>query len=1168
MYHPGRSGFKGNNYQTLAALALFLQYLKDPTFLHIKMEWPGSVDFTYVFTGDHKILCEAKDREGGLHDSDLKKCAANLEANLKETVDASDEILFICNEFKSDTFKLIQRLKFWLLEDPQKELIKKGFKPELLKTLSKFRLWEQPKNALEAITYSLFSQAIPFWLPEEDIEEVVHSILLKNFHWGSAEGNVYTRENIELEIQKQAVKAKKKSTIFNEKYTNYGKQIDKIYSAVKKGDLEVGHSEITALSQDPSLMYLLLDKLKAEDNLKLDNWKSVWNACKIRYPLQLFDVFGSNIATKENREFVLSFVETSLDQLNTFYFDTYFEPGLAKLLTAIVQKDNSLDQAILSILRKQFAKYDQELFYLSSNQDKLHRKSDLCITLQSLYRNSTKKDAKERICNFIVDTFNLIEDDGDFSYCTPREIFQILKQYLNDDDNEYFEQRFVELTSKLAAQHVRFYRYEFGYDFEGLDAVGNPIMFYGHDYQVLEKHFVRVTLIPALRDLNRETRWKLIKEHCVVEREHVTKHKPDFLNRVAIPFVLEEYAEGNSEALLILRRYLSSSKVSSNIKESIYQFLKTSKLTDDQKWELSEITFDSEPLSPLVEQIVADLAFKGRQEAIAQIELWADNPGYLHRTLISDSNLFPNMEKLLCHAPHRATTMLKKLVHNVSFINALRQNQINEFYRLFARVITKSPSAWSIWDELKDKETLSVNEQQIVSGTLHDLCFFNGQKMLAKAFSAANAITSDYNKFVTKFSFFHSRQLFIQFFAEYAANEKEDPIPSFDIIKRFVNDPDPSNENDSNDPNGQFNYHKQILENKYPPGMRGVRAYAAFALVRAIRPGIESRMDEMISVVRSLTNDNNFHVRQLSCFALNRLAETRNSTTDGIRFISKPQAKEIEEIAFDMLEDDENKRPALQVAMADVFSRLKSIDFDHAMTAVSYFVKADSEALKKFLSAVIYFAELRHDFNIKQALKFQRVIFQLIKRDSGIKSTIAWYMSRLSNELNTEGKRYVYKTLKYVHELVEKYDQDAFEYIYSLIEDNMRNPKYTRELLFVYKKCIAREYEYLITHPNYARRMSAPYYRNGEMLEIIFAESKEEFLNVLEMLSKYPLVCNVGDLKHSIDLLFQIPPSYRLRVEAILDDLIRRYPILHEKRKLWEKRGTVVKTGSDSAHHS
>jgi len=229
--HPGRNIFRGTNYQTLAALALFLQYLKIPSFLSIQLETPGAIDFTLVFADEHKIVCEAKDRKDGLDESKLKAFVKNLYKNEKEAVDAADEILVICNQCNQSltrTFEQIESLRFWPQEVLEEELAKKGYDRELGKLLSKLRLWEQPKNILEDLVYLLFSQAIGFWLSQEDIEEVVRSILLESFHWGSAEGNVYKREDIECEIQSQASKAKTRSTIFNEKWTSYEKQINKL----------------------------------------------------------------------------------------------------------------------------------------------------------------------------------------------------------------------------------------------------------------------------------------------------------------------------------------------------------------------------------------------------------------------------------------------------------------------------------------------------------------------------------------------------------------------------------------------------------------------------------------------------------------------------------------------------------------------------------------------------------------------------------------------------------------------------------------------------------------------------------------------------------------------------------------------------------------------------
>jgi hypothetical protein len=254
-----------------------------------------------------------------------------------------------------------------------------------------------------------------------------------------------------------------------------------------------------------------------------------------------------------------------------------------------------------------------------------------------------------------------------------------------------------------------------------------------------------------------------------------------------------------------------------------------------------------------------------------------------------------------------------------------------------------------------------------------------------------------------------------------------------------------------------------------------------------------------------------------------------------------------------MLKDPENNKVALQGAMARIFNQLRCIDFDRATEAVDYFVDADSEALRAYLSTIIYFAELVEHFSEKQKLTFRDLLFHLIEIDSSTKSTIAWHMWKLSNTKSSSGESYLKKTLKYVHKIVKKYDQDAFSSIYSLTRDHINDAECQNELLSVYKKCIAKESQYLRTHPNYPKKMSVPYYRNGEMLVTIFTLNKEDFLWIFKVLSQYPPECYLGDIKNIVDLLFEIPGSLQQDVADIFQNLVERYPGLYEKKKQWEE---------------
>ena len=119
--------------------------------------------------------------------------------------------------------------------------------------------------------------------------------------------------------------------------------------------------------------------------------------------------------------------------------------------------------------------------------------------------------------------------------------------------------------------------------------------------------------------------------------------------------------------------------------------------------------------------------------------------------------------------------------------------------------------------------------------------------------------------------------------------------------------------------------------------------------------------------------------------------------------------------------------------------------------------------------------------------------------------------------------------------------------------DHINDTDYQKELLSVYKECLVKELQYLKAHPEDPKRLSAPYYENGEMLEIIFGLSKEDFLWTFKILLQYPIECYIGDIHNAVELLFQIPQSSQADVEDIFCNLVKRFPLLYEKKKLWEE---------------
>jgi len=96
MSKQGQYNYKGIDFQAKAALALFLQHLRLPSFLYIQLEAPNFEDFNLVFNDGRKIICESKDWKRNFSFSHLKMI---LQSVLKKNIlQKNDEILVICTK--------------------------------------------------------------------------------------------------------------------------------------------------------------------------------------------------------------------------------------------------------------------------------------------------------------------------------------------------------------------------------------------------------------------------------------------------------------------------------------------------------------------------------------------------------------------------------------------------------------------------------------------------------------------------------------------------------------------------------------------------------------------------------------------------------------------------------------------------------------------------------------------------------------------------------------------------------------------------------------------------------------------------------------------------------------------------------------------------------------
>jgi hypothetical protein len=1150
---PGKDVFSGISYQAHAAFALFLQYLKDPEFNHIHLEAPDWADFNLVFNDGHKIICEAKSIGRGVQDHTVRNILKKIEK--AKHIDEKDEILIVCNKYSARVFEIAKYYKY-MPESYDRLLDEKGYTEEGKKLIPKLKVWKVEKDTLKSIIYLLFFELIGFWLPDGDINRVIRSILIEDIYEGSEKGSTFSRNEIYENIRLLAEEIRDSSTSFNDNLKSKEEQIKTIIRDVRSNRPRKGRRDIAALSQKPDLMFLLLDELKRRKRLDLAQWDTLWRACLTHiYPYALFDVFEMHMKSKNNRVYILEFLENNFARFSNFYSEGYFETKIAKILNVIVEKDPEKHKIVLKIIQEQIEKYGLDIFYLKQDNSAVYKLAELSKTITLLFLKA-KDDMRNEIYKFIVNTFNLVGDEGDSIQYTPRNIFQIIKSYLNDKRNLLFEHRFLDLCQHLSEQYNRFYK-QFGkeLEFDGWELIGSSISLFAGKYTVSDRQFITKVLIPSLGELEEEYRWDFVCKHCVTSARKVSKERPDFLNRAAIPFVMQKYKEGNERALGILKEFLHSRKGIPNKSELIYQELVGLDCSDEGKWLLVDISLRRYgiPVNPFVEIIVGNLARSGHKEALGQLRTWAKDTRYYQTPIFGERQLISNINKLLDNHQKEAIAIFKEFVTGEYFKNTLESFYIIDVSSLFSEIIlTNTEKGWRMWDGQNRAKKLTSNQQRLLVGTLGKLAEKKDTEYRDSIIRRVTSMTEEYKVFVRKFNDGYARQQVLDIVEELVKGGL-DPSSGLSIIKRFTADPDPSIENEPDDSQGEFNYHKKIENGQFPNIITSVRGKIPWVLQHVIKPGIEQEIDTVIQMVNSLTNDNNLYVRLQACVALARLVQSSNWKIGNRRFIKKEIARRIEDIAFDMLKDVRNEAPAIQQGLAQVFNYMRSIGFKRAYKASRYFAQAHDEARNDYIATIIYFSEFHPSFKEKTKRRFRDILYSLIDSSDSAKRKIAWHMWTMAKMEVKGGDDHLGIALKYLWKLAEKYDRETFKSLYMLMKENIGNKTYRRKLASLYSICIKNESEYLTAHEDYESRAWAAFHDNGDILNAIYKFNKELYIENLKILIAYPKECHIGNIRDTIDNLYNMPNQYDEDISGIFESLMQRSAVYYEPKEKWER---------------
>lgn len=1213
MSKQGQANYKGVNAQAWAAMSLFLQYLRYTDFSYIQLEAPEFEDFNLVFNDGHKIICESKDWKQEFGYSNLKKILSNILK--KTTIGEKDEILIICTKLNDDLRSRVEHMKYGS-QFLAPEFKKKGFSDQQIAVLDRVKFWKVQQEDNHLIVYALFSELLDFWLPEDELECKADSILIKRIYEGSAKGKVYKREDIISEIDSMRKKASKYSGYFDDERVKTEVQLQNLIKAVDNNNApEWALNQLSALTSKPALMSFALDRIKDKKIDKLADWSDLWELYKIyRFSFTLFRIFENNLHTAGNKKYILQFFRDSINEIRRFYQRDFFDVDVVKITKKILEddKNNKFINDAFEIVKKLITEKRDDIFYLKAQRDSSWERGEVAKLLKEIYLKADSK-LKEDIYKLIINTFNLVKDDGSYSHYTPREIFEILHYWLGDD----FRINFKKIINKIISQFQELYgEYRKKDVFSGWELSGGMTSGVNHHYTVGDRHFIGFVLEPAIREYydkskNKKQSWNFIIQNCIsktndkvknkVIKRAVGKNRPDFLNRAALPIVLERYKSADKktsdEAFEILKEFILSRRGIPHKSDLIYQTLRgDSQISDDKKWKLIEVSMNKYgvPVSVFVEEIVSGLANKGNKEAKKALQDWLKNPEY-YKKFRFEMNIIQNIRTIFDSDFEYAVSLFEQFINSEYFINKQDSFESYDVARLLYDILKKdNKRGLEIIGQIVKHKKLTKNQQIILSFSLFN---YGGNDqsddigLLEKVYSEfidpfLNDLNNDTDKIVERLSFSQAREAFVQFAERLARNKKIEE--ALRIIKVFINDPDPYLPGkDPEDLKNEYNEHQRIEKGEEPHSITSTRGWCGWVLMKCSILDGRDYIGQIIDLTERLVKDKNWYVKHMACFTLSQLAQNRLTVLPDnkkVLFFGKDteealeRSKRVEKIAFDLLKEaakaSDNVQKAMAKSILTAFDHIRILNEKDALTFVNTFKNFTDEAIAEAAPLFIFFAEFRKDaykdwkwktdkyyndltqFDDK---KFKKILLEVIdKLEPKQRFRFAAQFEHLLRDLNYEqdNAEDLFKmAYKYLDYLAGEYNHELSNIIYMTIKNEMAKKRHFNEWHKLFLKYLKKEKEFY--DKNFKQKDTVdmywwPSYYNSDILMFVYNEiGKNKFLEALDIITQFPREVDFNVNDNIISLLDKFSKTSKT-IKGIVTRLFEKNPSkYYELRNKW-----------------
>ena len=1139
----GASAQAGFNAQNWAALSLFMQFSRYSDFLGIELEQAGLGDFVLKFK-NRKTISESK--KTNINYADLRNILDTI-----PNIEPSDEILIICTSLSENLKSDLEHRKY--SPETDKRLRKNHkFEDKHIDVLSQVKFWVVDSSMNEEVIRNLIIERYEFWLPDDELKDLVSNVLVEKIIKNSINANIYTKAEFDAEMEERKQKIKEKDD-YQVATKSAKDQIAQLVNEIENPNTTRLFSEnrIKAILADQRLHWFSMQELTRRDTLELRSWDLYWTPTFGSYfSSQVLDVFKKHMKISEDARYVVDFLEANASRLRFKYMEEHSIHTASSILVDAAKIDSSLVDQCLIVLKTLFKFITEDVLYESAGSDSKDAwvLKELTDDLHKLYRISTDT-TKLDVVKFIYDNFEIADEELHLTINQPSSLMHILKEYLVDNPSEF--NTFVNEINKDYIKQSTKYRI----DFDGWELMGGGVSNFGGEFSVGDKTFVKYILEPFINNLENKDAWALADQYVTAKISLVSLEKPDYINRAFVPFLMQEYMNGNSKAEKILTAFIKARKGIPHKTELIYQAVRDSRvLSLDQKWELLKIGLSEYgyPITIFMDQILWQLLDAGHDEAFKTFSALLANTEYMARQSRFDSTVITSLSKTI-NNPNTFKEGLKLLQ---AYLDSDYFNFVDSFDAYDAKgpilsVLSLNESAGLDLIKSLIENKVNDNTQRVFGAVIRDV----DAKMAAIIFKDIIKPLMIRHKNAPSLAKIipntETRGNFVWLAEKLAKNGKfEDALF---IAEFFLGDPDPELPND---------YDAEVLEGKRNVSINTVRGSIAWVLISVNSVAGRSYLERAFNITQTLCKDKSLYVRQMSLLSLEALANNRHTTMPDSKdwFMDYSLAKKIEDFTLELIHDATNYHNAIMQHLARVVNRIRTMNIEQALDVISIFQKhSDKETMNELDTFIIFMAEFRENSFLEwpeergvvetfDPTKIREKLIELLESGpNNIRHSLAWHISKIpegSKNGPEEFERFFNVSMKYLPYILRKYDHETFSTIQVVFMDKYIDKKFS-DIYSIWRESLTQERAELIrlSQEGMDSREFAwwPYYKNGKILSKVYEKSgKETFLSDLEFLVDYPKGVIIATDINQIALILEQIKGDNKRIEAIFDKLIER----------------------------